>query len=643
MAQIQVLDEETIDKIAAGEVVERPLNVVKELVENSVDAGAGAVTVEIKDGGVAFIRVTDNGGGISSSDVIKAFYRHATSKIRTSDDLGHISSLGFRGEALSSIAAVSQVELITKTPDSLTGVHYTIEGGKEGILEEVGAPNGTTIIMRNLFFNTPPRRKFLRQAPTEAGYITDMMEHLALCRPDISFQLIVNNSVKFHTSGNGDLKEVIYRIYGRDIANNLIEVKAEKNGMKLTGYVGKPILNRANRNYETFFVNKRYIRSQIIYRAIEEGCKNYLMQHKYPLCVLDFSIAPDEVDVNVHPTKMDVRFINRDDVFIFISSAISAQLRVQEMIPEAVLVEPEKTVVKEVKGPEPFEVNRINNSQSTVSPMPAVKVTSERLGLFRDGEVKREITNDDSVIINKILGNTLLSTNEAESINANVIKASETVVVEKNVQMELFEEKILTPEARGEYDIIGQIFDTYWIIAFRDKIFFVDQHAAHEKVKYERLMKQYRDKQVVSQNLNPPIIVNIHSSEEAIIKEYMSSFTDLGFELEEFGGNAYALRAVPTDLYGCNEKELFEEVLDELTESGGLSSKSEPAVICSKIASMSCKAAVKGNNKLSRLEINALIDELLTLENPYNCPHGRPTIFTMSKYEIDKKFKRIIN
>ena len=619
MAKIHLLSEETIDKIAAGEVVERPLNVVKELVENSVDAGAGAVTVEIKEGGVSFIRVTDNGAGIPADDVRTAFFRHATSKINDAKDLNYITSLGFRGEALSSIAAVAQVEIITKTSDALTGVRYTIEGGKEGEIEEIGAPTGTTIIVRNLFFNTPPRKKFLRQPQTEGGYISDMMEHLALCRPDISFQLIINNNVRFHTSGNGNLKEVIYRIYGKEISDNLVPVEVEKKGMKLYGFLGKPALNRSNRNFETVFVNRRFIQSQVLYRAIEEGTKEYLMQHKYPFCVLNLDISPDEIDVNVHPSKLDIRFINREDVSVFFSSAISAAYKVREMIPEVVLTE-EKTATPAIKkGPEPFEVNR------NIGAMP----------------LARPINATESAMINKILGPDPKKEIVREE-TSNVLKASNTVIVEKNVQMELFEEKVLSVDARGEYEIIGQIFDTYWIVAFKDKVFFIDQHAAHEKVKYERLMASYRKKTIASQMLNPPIVVNLRAGEENILKDYLKYFLDLGFEIEEFGGNSYAIRSVPTDLYGCDELELFKEVLDELSESGGMSSKTEPAVICAKIASMSCKAAVKGNNRLSLEEINKLIDELLTLDNPYNCPHGRPTIFSMSKYEIEKKFKRII-
>ncbi len=632
MAEIRVLDSETVDKIAAGEVVERPLNIVKELVENAIDASATAVTIEIKEGGIAFIRVTDNGSGIEAAQVQRAFLRHATSKIQTAEDLTGVVSLGFRGEALSSIAAVSQVELITKTRDSLTGIRFFMEGGKEGTPEEIGAPDGTTVIARNLFYNTPVRKKFLKQPITEAGYISDLMEHMALCRPDISFQYIQNGHVRFHTSGNGDLKEVIYRIYGRDVAANLVEIKSEMSSMRITGYLGKPILNRANRNFETYFVNGRYIKSRTVSKAIEDGFQEYLMQHKYPFTVLHMNFNPEAVDVNVHPTKMDVRFSDSMAVYDFISSSITAALRVREMIPEAVLAEEEKRKKAEKleKVPEPFEVKR--QAQCVQEPM-QYYVTAQK--------AEPAVTNHS---IQRILGSNKHTGEAAEPTPTGIIKASDTVIVEKPVQMDLFEEKILSPEARGEYKILGQIFDTYWLVAFKDKLFFVDQHAAHEKIKYEHLMAQYQEKQILSQNLNPPVVVSLTGREETVFKEYEEYFKALGFEVEEFGGSEYALRSVPVDLYGCGEKQLFEAVLDELVDCpGGSTVKGgNPSVVAEKIASMSCKAAVKGNMRMSLAEMEALIDELLTLQNPYNCPHGRPTIFSMSKYEIEKKFKRIV-
>lgn len=631
MSIIQVLDSETVDKIAAGEVVQRPLNVVKELVENAIDAGALAVTVEIKEGGIEFIRVTDNGGGIDSGQVKTAFLRHATSKIRRAQDLTELVTLGFRGEALSSIAAVSKVELITKTREALTGIRYAIEGGKDAGTEEIGAPEGTTVIVRNLFYNTPVRRKFLKHAITEAGYITDLMEHLALCRPDISFQYLVNGQMKFHTSGNGELKEVIYRIYGKETAANLVELKSEINGMKVQGYLGKPVLNRSNRNFETYFVNGRYVKSQVISKAIEEGYKEYIMQHKYPFTVLHMTFDTQAVDVNVHPSKMDVRFSDAMGVADFISSSVTAALKVREMIPEVMLKgqsEERAKTEKVQKAPEPFEAERSK----------AYRVAEEMKYETDEPKMKDNLQNP---VWNRVFGeNTTGNGTNYEKKPANIIKAKETVIVEKLVQMDLFEEKILSREARGEYRILGQIFDTYWLVAFKDKLFIVDQHAAHEKVKYERLIAQYEKKQMVSQLLNPPVVVTLTGKEEAVLKEFLDFFQELGFDVEEFGGSEYALRSVPADLYGCGEKEMFEAVLDELSDGAGRGT--QPQVVAHKIASMSCKAAVKGNTPMSLPEIEALIEELLTLENPYNCPHGRPTIISMSKYEIEKKFKRIV-
>jgi len=628
MAKIQVLDSGTIDKIAAGEVVERPSSVVKELVENAVDAGSGAVTVEIKDGGISFIRVTDNGSGIEAAQVRNAFLRHATSKITTADDLHSVKSLGFRGEALSSIGAVAKVELITKTRDALTGVRYLSEGAEEKEFSEIGAPDGTTIIVRNLFFNTPVRRKFLKQPQTEGSYIVDLMEHMALSRPDVSFKLIVNNQVKFHTSGNGELKEVIYRIFGREIAENLVPVNVETEGVGISGYLGKPVLNRSNRNFENYYINGRYIKSNLLAKAIEEGYSQYLMQHKFPFTVLHFTVDTALVDVNVHPTKMDVRFTQGDMIYKFVSEAVAESLKQREMIPQVVENDkPQDVELENVSVPEPFE--NVRSKQFHVMEEHKYEAEKPKMQDFMQNPVW-----------NRVFGNANPTKNiKNEDIHANIIKKETAVIVEKPVQMDFFEEKMLTKENREEYKILGQIFDTYWLLAFQDKLFIIDQHAAHEKVKYERLVKQFREKSIVSQSLNPPIVVTLSAKEEEVLKEHLQVFESLGFEIEEFGGNEYALRGVPTDLYGCNERELFLAVLDELIE-GPL--YKNLTVVEEKLASMACKAAVKGNNSLSSAEMETLIDELLTLENPYNCPHGRPTIISMSKYEIEKKFKRIV-
>ena len=687
---IHVLDSRTIDRIAAGEVVERPASVVKELVENAIDAGSTAITVEAKEGGIEFIRVTDNGCGIEREQLPTAFLRHATSKIEDADDLNHIASLGFRGEALSSIAAVSRVEIITKRKENLTGTRMVLEGAKEQSIDEIGAPDGTTFLMRNLFFNTPVRRKFLKQPATEGSYITDLMEHLALSRPDISFKFVLGNQTRFHTSGNGDLREVIYRIYGREIAAQLVPIQMEENGIKVEGYLGKPVLVRSNRNFEIYFINGRFIRSGVIAKAIEEGYKQYLMQHKFPLCVLHITMDTETVDVNVHPSKMDVRFSDGMAFARMLSENIATTLRNREMIPDASL-EDEKSIQKKEQEdrkaswkehtPEVFEKKREESYRvmeaakyeavpkdrrefiqkpiwqeahagiqtSIRKPEPVSAQTEEQPAAPVAAPEPKE---DDFFVEAEPLKPTSLEPVICPE-TAEVMEAVDGIPAEKQPsamdmepvvkdvqQMNLFEEKLLSVQNRSRYRIIGQVFDTYWLIQFEDKLFIIDQHAAHEKVKYERLMKQFHEKSVISQRLMPPIIVSLTGQEESILHTYEDAFSQLGFEIEAFGGNEYALRSVPVDLYGCSERELFLAVLDELSQEIG--NRGSFQVIEEKIASMSCKAAVKGNNRLSLQEADQLIDELLTLDNPYNCPHGRPTIITMTETDLEKKFKRIV-
>lgn len=668
MAQIHVLDSETIDKIAAGEVVERPASVVKELVENAIDAGATAITVEAKDGGISFLRITDNGCGIPKEQIRNAFLRHATSKIDSAEDLSRIQSLGFRGEALSSICAVSQVELITKTSDALTGIRIILEGAVEKSFEEIGAPDGTTFIMRNLFFNTPVRKKFLKQPATEGSYITDLMEHLALSRPDISFKFVLGSQVRFHTSGNGDLREVIYRIYGREVASELIPIQHSQNGITVEGYLGKPILTRSSRNFEIYYINGRFIKSSVISRALEEGYKQYLMQHKFPFCVLHITMDTETVDVNVHPTKMDVRFSDPIYFSTILTDCVRDALSAKEMIPKVSLTNdaqqkkeeldvPETQETKNL-APEPFEqersnVYRVMEEANYQADKPKMKdfmqnpVWNRVLSreVFLEDEENASITaenaekeEDDFFVEAKPLNSVEGDKIPSQNIEKEVVE--EVLIDDENTQqMNLFDEKILSVENKSRYRIIGQVFDTYWMVEFEDKLLMIDQHAAHEKVKYENLMKQFREKQVISQNLMPPIIVSLTGREEQVLKEFEEYFLSLGFEIESFGGNEYALRSVPVDLYGCNERQMFLEVLDELCENG---SRGSYQVVEEKIASMSCKAAVKGNNKLSSQEALELIDLLLTLDNPYHCPHGRPTIVTISKAEMEKKFKRIV-
>lgn len=665
MAEIHVLDDVTIDKIAAGEVVERPASVVKELVENAMDAGAHAVTVEIKEGGIEFIRVTDDGSGIEQNQLRNAFMRHATSKINSVVDLMSLRSMGFRGEALSSIAAVAKVEIVTKTKDDMTGTRLCLEGAKETSFEEVGAPDGTTFIVRNLFFNTPVRRKFLKTAMTEGSYITDLLEHLALSRPEISFKYVINGQTKFYTNGDGDLKAIIYRIFGRDIANELIEFQAVDEEITLKGFLGRPTLNRANRNFENYFVNHRYIKSKVISKAIEEGYQSYMMQHRYPFCVIHITVPPESVDVNVHPTKMEVRFSNQNSLYKLIAENIADFLSHQEMIPEATLgpdikaSKKEKSIPKpKIEAPEPFEKERRFAEQASASGHPpniSPNILKEENGYNKPYESSYDAKNtvnqqnaffvdnreskkqpSQNVMTGKILGT---PAKEPEPKNLGVIKNKDHIIVEKPEQLNFFDEKILTKEAKQEYRIIGQVFDTYWIIEYRDKMLMIDQHAAHEKVKYEQILTKVEHNEIYTQTLTPPVVISVTPKEAALIHSYEQYFKELGFEIEDFGMNAYAVRGVPIDLFGHDIKELFEEILTQMSESPV---RGVPQIIREKIASMACKAAVKGRHSMTYEEADKLIEQLLELDNPYNCPHGRPTIISMSKYEIEKKFKRII-
>lgn len=668
MATIELLSEETIDKIAAGEVVERPASIVKELVENAIDANATSVTVEIKDGGISFIRVTDNGNGIPRDQVKKAFYRHATSKLRTVEDLDTLLSLGFRGEALSSIAAISQVEIMTKTRDELVGTRYVIEGAVAKEFSEIGIPNGTTIIVKNIFFNTPVRRKFLKTSNTEAGYITEICEHLAMSVPNVAFKFVNGGQLKFNTSGDGDLKEVIYRIYGKDIAKELIPVSRETKDISINGYLGKPVLNRSNRNFEKYFVNGRFVKSNTIAAAAEAGYKEYLMQHKFPFFVLDIKVNTTALDVNVHPTKMEIRFNNESFVGDFVETTIAGALKVNEMIPEALLVNDPvvKSETPRAKGPEPYEFGRSTNiaevqkSDSITSNaeydthIDDVSTVDSALGdtfeIDFQGD-KPVVKSEEELsplqaalkksIVNKVLGNTVAEDigYNAKTSN-NVIKASQAIVATNPIQMDLFETKIISQDAMSEYEIIGQIFDTYWLISYKDKLLILDQHAAHEKVKYEAILKGLKEKEVSKQPLVPPIILTLSANERNTLEKYEEYFAEIGYEFDDFGGGEIAIRTVPYDLYGLNEKQVFLEVLDELSEIG--KTTNVPEVFSNHIATMACKAAVKGNNSMTREELWELLKQLLTLDNPYNCPHGRPTIVTMSKYELEKKFKRIV-
>ena len=639
MKKIAVLDQNTIDKIAAGEVVERPASVVKELVENAVDAGSTAITVEIKDGGISFIRVTDNGGGIPKEQVPLAFLRHATSKIQRVEDLLWISSLGFRGEALSSISAVSQMEVITKTPEALTGVRYIIEGGQEKALEEIGAPNGTTMLVRNLFYNTPARGKFLKTAMTEAGYVSSYIEQLALSHQNISFKYMVNGQTRLHTSGNANLKDVIYGIYGRDITRELLPVSIERPGIFISGFIGKPVVARGNRNFENYYINGRYVKSKLLMKAIEEAYKPFMMQHKYPFVCLHYTIEGEAIDVNVHPTKMEVRFQNQGAVYNATYDMIQEALSGRELIPQVELEKKQaKPVQQKLSAPEPFETGF---KQQTVRQQPAAPsyLKEEPAAYVPEVAKAPEMSQISRQVGIRPAVHVEVKEIQQEKPKEEPKNTVEHTVVQQPKQMELFDDKLLSKEARSRHRIIGQLFDTYWLVEYENTFYIIDQHAAHEKVLYEKFMKEFSNRDIVSQMVSPPQVISLNLQEDMLLKAHMEVFQELGFEISEFGGREYSIHGVPADLYGCSVQDFFVEVLDGLENEN---TKQVSELLAGKIATAACKAAVKGNNRLSFEEADQLIGQLLGLDNPYHCPHGRPTIVSMSKYELEKKFKRIV-
>lgn len=701
--QISVLDQSTIDKIAAGEVVERPSSVVKELVENAIDAGASAITVEIKEGGTTFIRITDNGTGIEKEQVPLAFLRHATSKIRKVEDLSLISSLGFRGEALSSIAAVSRVELITKPHEQLIGVRYQIEGGMEKGMEEIGAPDGTTFLIRDLFYNTPARAKFLKTPTTEAGYISSFIEQLALSHPHISFKYMQNGQTKLHTSGNNNLKEAIYQIYGRDITRELIEIhtKDREETIRIDGFIGKPVISRGNRNFENYYVNGRYAKNNIISRAIEDAYKDFTMQHKYPFVVLHIEIDGEHVDVNVHPTKMELRFNNQQEVYNAIYSAVDQGLHEKELIPHVEMPEPKPVVSntpayapkpktgsvsqtpaavqtgatsgmtggvtsasmpqrKKAIVPPPQERDLeyfMSRMKERVLAEHEEKKRKEKIATKQAVHTTENIAENISVKESPSFSSASTPSNVAEektpymqnasskskitmSTNTDETTKPEPSLTETPKQMELFEDHLLTREAMQKYKVVGQVFETYWLVEYDNSLYIIDQHAAHERVLYEKTLKSMKTREFTSQMISPPIVLNLSMQEAELLNTYMDQFTRIGFEIEEFGQDSYAVRAVPDNLFSIAKKELLIQMLDSLSDE--ITRNQSPDLIDEKIASMSCKAAVKGNMKLSVQEVDALIGELLSLDNPYHCPHGRPTIIAMTKRELEKKFKRIV-
>ena len=664
MPQIQVLDQITIDKIAAGEVIERPASIVKELVENSIDAKAASVTVEIQDGGISLIRVTDNGSGIEREDIRNAFLRHSTSKIRKVEDLAHIASLGFRGEALSSISAVTRTELITKTKEDTFGTRYVIEGGVEQSLEDAGAPDGTTFLVRQLFYNVPARRKFLKTPMTEAGHVQDLLMRLALSHPEVAFTFINNGQTKMRTSGNGKLKDVIYSIYGREAAANLIELDYSMDGLVMKGYLGKPVITRGNRNFENYFVNGRYVKNAMLSKAIEDAYKDFLMQHKFPFVVIHFQVDGEKIDVNVHPTKMEMRFQRQQDVYNIVYEGVHRTLLEPELIPQVeapapkVISQPKREspfLLKPKTAPQPME-KKPEEKEEPHDEAYFMKKMKERVLSYHQRNSSAEVAKKEQIFRPQAqaerIKDALARAKEVEKqpqkqaeeqpelIRETPVYETKPVTEEKAEQLNLFEEHLLKREKKAEYKLIGQVFETYWLVEFENSLYIIDQHAAHERVLYERTLKEMKNREFTAQYLSPPIILSLSMQEAQVLNENMDRFTRIGFEIEPFGGEEYAVRAIPDNLFGIAKKELLLEMLDDLAD--GISTSMTPELIDEKVASMSCKAAVKGNNRLSAQEADALIGELLLLENPYHCPHGRPTIIAMTQRELEKKFKRIV-
>ncbi len=650
---IEVLNQDTINKIAAGEVIDRPSSVVKELVENAIDANASAITIEIKEGGISFIRITDNGTGIHGNEIKTAFLRHATSKIKRIEDLICVSSLGFRGEALSSIAAISQVELITKQQHSITGYRYVMDGGIEQCFEEVGVPDGTTFIVRNLFYNTPVRRKFLKSAQTEAGYVGSLVEHLALSHPDISFRFISNNQNKLHTAGNMNLKDIIYEIYGREITRNLLDINGKTQDITINGYIGRPAICRGNRSYENYFINGRYIKNSMITKAIEEAYKGYIMPHNYPFTAIHFQMNPLIMDVNVHPAKMELRFTQSDYVYNFVFDTIRTLLRNTELAVETQLPlnknVPSQTTngnpLKSIYQTNSFEPKQMKQSINDVS-----RTTNNTLEFKNTKNINSQNNSNHIQDLQKQFNATELKEDSQKKTRLpepfEINRSNEMIQEdnkeyktnkEKDKQLSLFENPLLKAQKESDYKIIGQLFETYWLIEYEDKFYMIDQHAAHEKVIYERYIRRLKEKTIDCQMIAPPIIVELSMREEQALNDNIDIFKKIGFEIESFGGKSYKITGIPADLPNIDLNQLFIDILDKIGK--------EPIaldIITQRVATMACKAAVKGNNRLSENEVKQLIYELMQAENPYNCPHGRPTLLVMSKYEIERKFKRLV-
>ncbi len=648
MGNIHLLDNSLINKIAAGEVVERPASVVKELMENSIDAGATSITVEIKEGGIGLIKITDNGKGIPKDEVKTAFMRHATSKLSSIEDLEDILTLGFRGEALSSIASVAQVEMITKTKESSTGTKIVINGGIVEREEEAAANSGTVFEVKNLFYNTPARRKFLKKPATEGGYVSEAVNRIALGHPEIAVKYINNGNTIMQTNGNGDIKSAMLYIFGKQMASQMLEVSYSKEGFSVEGLTAKPEMSRGNRNYENFFINGRYIRSSVVQNAAEDAYKGKLMLGKFPVFVLNLKVPANTVDVNVHPTKLEVRFSDENLIYDIIYNAITKALKQTELIPVVTWDKPKKikndnvqATIEDIRSEKPAEdfsygAEPLNKEYSVAESCEAGEKSTDK-------EKKSKNTVLDAM--DKLYKN---EENIVKTEIANCKSDIEKTVKEKLVEKENAEIKT---EAKAEseiiyekrpffnnYRIIGQVFATYWIVEQNNCMYLIDQHAAHERALYEDFMEKFKTSSISSQQLLQPVAVNLSESEKAVVEENMELLESFGFEIEEFGARTYAVRAVPYVFDAPSNVSFFTDIIDMLADKNmkSLYDTKEDA-----IAMMSCKAAVKGNDRLSYSEAQELIQRLLKLENPFNCPHGRPTIIEMTRYELEKKFKRI--
>lgn len=652
MGDIVLLDDLTINKIAAGEVIERPANVVKELVENSIDAGATSISVDIENGGITYIRITDNGKGIAPDDVEMAFERHATSKIRSANDLIRVSTMGFRGEALASIASIAKVELITKTKNNDVGTRIVVEGGKIIEREECGAPNGTSITIRELFFNTPVRYKFLKKDFTEGGYIEDAVSRISLIHPEISFRMTNNKKEIIRTSGNGDMQSVVYSIYGKDIAQNLVDANLEYEGIKVTGVVGKPEIARSNRSNQLFYINGRFIKDKILSAATEEAYRTLIPHGKFGFCIINVEMNPELVDVNVHPAKLEVRFSEEGKVFKAVNAAIKNALLKQDITKDSSVTDDEatnhETVEENVIEKKKNGLFDIFRSKSNVVDFPKKEESIKQAETLNDKSEEYIADDPKSMVIevterpqdkrtfSNVEDDLIETSEDTEEIETEVSEE----MIERKPQKNLFENIAIVEEKADvpEYKILGVAFKTYILLELEDDVYILDQHAAHERVLYEKVKQNfYKDGGKDIQMLLLPDILELSKKDMRTVRDNMELFEQSGFMLEEFGDNTIKVTGVPIICFDMDTKDLFMDIIDGIDFTNRTTKQDVEEKF---IATVACKAAVKANMSLEESEIRALLDQLLVLDNPFTCPHGRPTAIRITKTEIEKKFGR---